>query len=123
MPQLLVGLALLLFGAGELWLCWLGSQRRLPPNGVVGIRVPVTRRSDAAWYAAHEAAAGPLGVGGGVGAFCGLGVLVTGVDSIGLAVAAVGAVALLAGPSLATAVGVRAAGRVTEPVDGPDFGG
>jgi len=123
MSQLILGLVLVVVGAAELWVCWLGSQRRLPPNGWIGIRLPATRRSDAAWYAAHEAAAGPLGVAGGVGAFCGLGVLVAGGDTIGLAVAAVAAVALLAGPGVATVVGLRAAAAVPPPTDGPDHGG
>lgn len=124
MTQVLVGLALLLAGGAELWTCWLGSQRRLPPNGFVGVRLPSTRRSDAAWYAAHEAAAAPLGVAGGVGAFCGLGVLVTGLDTIGVAVAVIGTVALLAGPSIATVAAVGAAAKVDDaPADGPDFGG
>jgi SdpI/YfhL protein family len=120
---LIVGLALLLAGGAELWLCWRGSQRRLTPSSWVGIRLPATRRSDAAWYAAHEAAAGPFGVGGGIAATCGLGVFVNGWDTVGAVVAAVGLVALLGGTAGAVVVGVAAARELPEPTDGPDFGG
>ena len=123
MDGVLVGFALVLAGAAGLWVAWIGSQRRLPPNSWIGVRLPQTRRSDAAWYAAHEASAGPLGLGGGVAAFCGLGVLVTGLDTVGLAVAAIGVVGLLAGTSVATVAAVRAAGAVPDPSEGPDLSG
>ena len=123
MDGVVVGLALVVAGGAELWIAWIGSQRRLRPNSWVGIRLPQTRRSDAAWYAAHEAAAGAFGLGGGVAAVCGIGVFANGLDAIGVAVAALGLVALLAGTSVATVVAVRAASSVTEESDGPDFGG
>jgi len=102
-----VSLLLVLIGSAELWLCWLGSQRRLPPNALVGIRLSATRTSDEAWYVAHESAAGLFGLGGGVGATCGVAVLFTGLDLVGIAVAAIGAVALLAATSVATIVALR----------------
>ena len=99
----------MIIGAAELWVCWLGSQRRLAPNRIVGIRLSVTRASDEAWYVAHEAAAGPLGIGGAIAAACGAAVLVTGLDLVGVVVAALGAVALLTATSVATVAAVRAA--------------
>ncbi len=109
MDGILVGLVLVVAGAVTTWLAWLGSQRRLPPNAVAGIRLPATRRSDEAWYAAHQAAAGPLGVGGGATVACGLGVLFTGLDSIGWGLVIVGLAALTTSVGLATAVALRAA--------------
>jgi hypothetical protein len=123
MEGLLLGLLFVLAGAAELWLAWLGSQRRLAPGSFVGVRLPATRRSDAAWYAAQEATAGPYGVGGGVGAVCGLALCTTGLDTIGVVVAAVAAVALLSGASGATVMALRAARAVPERSDGPDHGG
>ena len=109
MDGILVGLVLVVAGAVTTWLAWLGSQRRLPPNAVAGIRLPATRRSDEAWYAAHQAAAGPLGVGGGATVACGLGVLFTGLDSIGWGLVIVGLAALTTAVGLATTVALRAA--------------
>jgi hypothetical protein len=106
---ILIGLALVVAGALTAWLAWLGSQRRLPPNGVAGIRLPATRRSDEAWYAAHEAAAGPLGVGGGATVACGLGVVFTGLDMIGWALVVIALAALTTAIGLATTVALRAA--------------
>lgn len=123
MTGLLVGLALIAVGAAELWLCWLGSQHRLAPSSWVGIRLPATRRSDAAWYAAHEAAAGPFGLAGGIAATCGVGLVVNGWDTVGAIVAAAGLVGLLGGTVWAVLAGVGAARAVPEPQDGPDFGG
>ena len=109
MDGILVGLVLVVAGAVTTWLAWLGSQRRLPPNAEAGSRLPATRRSDEAWYAAHQAAAGPLGVGGGTTVACGLGVLFTGLDSIGWGLVIVGLAALTTSVGLATAVALRAA--------------
>lgn len=109
MEGLLVGLGLVLVGAVTVWLAWLGSQCKLPPNAVAGIRVPATRRSDAAWYAAHQAAAGPLGVGGGATVACGLGVLFTGLDVIGWVLVIIALAALTTAVGLATTVALRAA--------------
>jgi hypothetical protein len=105
----IVGLALVVAGALTVWLAWLGSQRKLPPNGVAGIRLPATRRSDDAWYAAHQAAAGPLGVGGGATAACGLGVLFAGLDTIGWVLVIIALAALTTAIGLATTVALRAA--------------
>ena len=107
-----MSLAAMLLGGLEVWLCWVGSQRRLRPRHPLGIPLASVRRSDAAWYAAHEAAAGPLGVGGGVAAVCGMAILVNGLDVIGVGLAVVAAVALVAGAVAAAVVGSRAAGAV-----------
>lgn len=109
MDGVVLGLALTIAGALAVWLSWLGSQRKLRPNGVVGIRLPATRRSDAAWYAAHQAAAGPFGVAGGVTAACGVAVVFTGLDLIGWVLVIVGVAALTTGVGVATAVALRAA--------------
>lgn len=112
MDALLVGLALVLGGAAVLWISWAGSQGSLRPNGVVGLRLPATRRSDDAWFAAHRAAAGPLGVGGAVLLASGVGVLFTGFDLIGQALALVSLVVALAAICVAVLVAVRAARSV-----------
>lgn len=110
MVRLLVSFAAMLLGGLEVWLCWVGSQRRLRPRHPLGIPLAsVRRRSDAAWYAAHEAGAGPFGIGGGVAAACGMAILVNGLDVIGVGLAVVAAVALVAGAVGAAAVGSRAA--------------
>lgn len=112
MARVLVSLAAMLLGGLEVWLCWVGSQRRLRPRHPLGIPLASVRRSDAAWYAAHEAAAGPCGVGGGVAAACGMAILVNGFDVIGVGLALVAAVALVAGAAGAAIVGSRAAAAV-----------
>ncbi|MDQ2677863.1 MAG: hypothetical protein M3Y51_03895 [Actinomycetota bacterium] len=109
MARVLVALAAIVLGSLELWLCWAGSQRRLPAGGPLGIPLGSVRRSDEAWYAAHEAAAGAFGLGGGVAAICGMAVLVNGLDVIGVALSVVAAVALVAGAVAAAIVGSRAA--------------
>ena len=112
MARVLVSIAAILLGGLELWLCWVGSQRRLRPGHPVGIPLRSVRRSDAAWYAAHEAAAGAYGLGGGVAAICGMAILVNGLDVIGVGLAVVAAVALVAGVVSASIVGSRAAATV-----------
>lgn len=112
-----VGGVLVLAGAALLWVAWRGSQRELRRNRFVGIRVRSTMRSDAAWYSAHEAAAGPLGVGGGIACAGGIGVLATGVDDvIGVAVVT----ATLVGVLASIVLGTRAALRAAHAVEGPD---
>jgi uncharacterized membrane protein len=106
---LLIGAALVLLGAALLWIAWAGSQHRLAPNAVVGIRLPATRRSEAAWYAAHDAAAGPFGLGGGVACACGVATMFTGFDVIGVVLVIVGLAAATTATGVATAVGLRAA--------------
>jgi SdpI/YfhL protein family len=123
MEGLIVGFALVLAGGAELWCCWLGSQRRLAPNSWAGIRLPATRRSPQAWYTAHEAAAGAFGLGGGIGATCGVAVFINGLDTIGVVVASVGLVAILGGVIGATALAVRAARAVPATTEAPDHGG
>ncbi|CAB4914943.1 unannotated protein [freshwater metagenome] len=114
MAGLIVGVVLVAMGLAELWVCWLGSQRKLPPNALVGIRLPATRSSEEAWYVAHESAAGLLGLGGGIAATCGIAVLFTGLDVVGVAVAALGFVALLGATSVATVVAFRSVKDLTE---------
>lgn len=111
MDGVLLGLVLTAGGALTVWVSWLGSQRKLRPNALVGVRLPATRRSDAAWYAAHQAAAGPLGVAGGATAACGVGVLFTGLDLIGWVLVIVALAALTTGVGVATAVALRAANQ------------
>jgi hypothetical protein len=123
MGGVIVGLALILAGAGELWLCWRGSQHRLAPGSWVGLPLRSARRDDEAWYVAHEAAAGPFGLCGGIAAVCGLGVLVNGLDVIGIVVAAVGAVTLVIGLAAAVAVARRAVAARPGPSELPDLGG
>lgn len=117
MSGLIAGAALVLAGSALTWIAWLGSQRRLAPNAVAGIRLPATRRSDDAWYAAHEAAAGPLGVGGGVTCACGLAAMFSGeLDVIGLVLVVIGLAALTTATGIATVVGLRAA-NAADPTD------
>jgi hypothetical protein len=109
---LLIGAALMCGGAALLWVAWRGSQRRLPPSSLVGVRLRSTTGDEQRWYAAHEAAAGPLGLGGAVGAMFGFGVVVTGLDTVGLVLASVALAALVVGAVTGCAVGARAARRV-----------
>lgn len=109
MTALLTGAALMAAGLALLWLAWRGSQRQLPPGSFAGVRLRSTTRDDPAWFAAHEAAAGPLGLGGAVAAVFGLGVAVTGLDTVGLVLLGCAVVALLAGAGAGVAAAVRAA--------------
>jgi hypothetical protein len=111
MDALLIGAALMLGGAALLWVAWRGSQRRLPPNSLVGVRLPSTTGDERRWYAAQEAAAGPLGLGGGVAATFGLGVAVTGMDTVGTVLMVVSMVALVAGAAAGCIAGARSARR------------
>ncbi|MEM9564126.1 MAG: SdpI family protein [Actinomycetota bacterium] len=44
--------------AGVAWyVAWAGRRRALPKNALLGIRTRSTTRTDAGWYAAHQAAA------------------------------------------------------------------
>ncbi len=108
MSGLLAGLAAILVGGLLLWTCWLGSQRRLPRNRIVGIRLPSTLRSDEAWTTAHVAAAVPFGLGGGIVCTCGIGILVNGLDLIGIGLGVIALVALLGSTGWATVVALRA---------------
>jgi uncharacterized membrane protein len=92
--SVLLGLILLIVGAGLLTVGLLGWRRRLPRNRVAGIRTPATLRSQAAFEAANRAGAPPVVAAGAV---C----------------AAGGALALAAGgPALAVIVGVAGAGTI-----------
>lgn len=51
---------MVLLAGGLLMVAALCANGRLPRNGFVGIRLPATMRTDAAWIAGHRAAAGPL---------------------------------------------------------------
>ncbi len=93
MSGLLVGAGLVLLGAALLWISWAGSQHRLPPNAVAGIRL----------------AAGPFGLGGGVACACGVATMFTGLDVIGIGLVVVGLAAVTTATGVATAVGLRAA--------------
>lgn len=112
MDALLIGAALVLGGAALLWVAWRGSQRRLPPNSVVGVRLPSTTGDERRWYAAQEAAAGPLGLGGGVAAMFGLGVMATGLDTVGVVLVAVASLSLVAGAAVGCVAGARSARRL-----------
>jgi len=109
---LLIGAALVLGGAMLLWVAWRGSQRRLSPSSLVGVRLPSTTSDDRSWYEAQQAAAGPLGLGGGVAAMLGLGVVATGLDTVGTVLAVVGLLALVSGVVVGCAAGARAARRL-----------
>ena len=109
----LVGLLLIVAGAAMLWTAWTGSQRRLGRNWFVGIRTRATMRSDEAWAAAHEEAAGPLGVGAGITALARLPVLASGRDDpIGITAAFVGVAMCLGSVLLGARKGIAAARRV-----------
>ncbi len=105
----MIGVVLTLAGASLLWISWLGSQRRLPPNRWAGIRVASTMRSDDAWYSAHQASAAALGVGGGIVCFCGVGVIFGGTDVISAGLVVVALVALAVSLTVGTVAALRAA--------------
>ncbi len=111
MAALLIGAALMLGGSALLWVAWRGSQHRLPPNSPVGVRLPSTTGDDRRWHATQEAAAGPLGLGGGVAAMFGLGVAATGLDTVGTVMVILGVIALVAGVTTGYVAGSRSARR------------
>jgi hypothetical protein len=55
-----------------MWMGNLMAAGRFKPNKWAGIRTPSTRKSDEAWYAAHEAAAASMNAAGTLGATGGL---------------------------------------------------
>jgi uncharacterized membrane protein len=90
----LLGLLLLVTGAGLLTVGLLGWQRWLPRNRFAGVRTSATLRSETAFRAANRVAAPPVVAAGAV---C----------------AAGGALALgTGGPALAVIVGVAGAGAI-----------
>lgn len=114
---MIAGLALIVSGLALVWLAWVGSQRKLKPNFWVGIRTRATRSSDAAWYSAHETAAGPLGLSGGIAALLGVGVLTSGFDTFGMVATVLAVSILVIGLTVATIGGVRAADKVRSASD------
>ncbi len=62
---MVIGVILLVLAAALLILGGLAWSRKLPGNGIIGIRVPEVRKSRELWDAAHGVA-GPLWVVGGV---------------------------------------------------------
>ena len=114
---LIVAAALFLGGGVVLWVSWEGSQGRLRRGHLLGVRLHSTLASDAAWHAAHRAAAGPLGVSAGVVLAAGLAVLAVGVDDVvGQVVTIVGVAGLLVG----VVTGCRAAARAARAVEAGD---
>lgn len=91
---MLVGVVLLVAGAGLLTVGLLGWKRRLPRNRFAGIRTPATLRSEAAFSAANRVAAPP--------------VLAAGAICVAASLLTLGA----SGPALAVIVGVAVAGTV-----------
>ncbi|RJQ68850.1 SdpI family protein [Pseudonocardiaceae bacterium YIM PH 21723] len=55
----LIAVLLVLISLGLCWLFAALGAGRIKRNHFVGIRIPSTLRSDAAWYAGHRAARGP----------------------------------------------------------------
>ncbi len=66
LPSTLLGVLLLVTGAGLLTVGLLGWWRRLPRNRFAGIRTPATLRSEAAFSAANRVAAPPVLAAGAV---------------------------------------------------------
>lgn len=62
---MVIGVILLVLAAALLILGGLAWSRKLPGNGIIGIRVPEVRKSRELWDAAHRVA-GPLWVVGGI---------------------------------------------------------
>lgn len=63
-PRLVLGCLLVLFGLTLLAVAALGLRRRLPRNRWIGVRTPASLRTDAAFAAANQVAAAPLGAAG-----------------------------------------------------------
>jgi len=102
----IVGLVLLLAGVVLLVVGRKQSVGKLRRNRLVGLRTPQTLRSDAAWYAAHEATAGLVGAAGVVQILAGAAMLVlrpTGDGAIATIVLGGGAVTV----GLVLAAGIR----------------
>ncbi|GAA2059963.1 SdpI family protein [Williamsia deligens] len=99
----------------------LGITRRLPRNRVVGIRTPLTLRSDDAFRAAH-AVAGPGFLGAGLVAALGAVFGLAGGSVIGVVFSAIALVAALLVVGAAASFGLRAAARVPEVDEGSSCG-
>jgi uncharacterized membrane protein len=94
----------------------LGVTRRLPRNRFVGIRTPLTLRSDDAFRAAH-AVAGPGLLGAGLIAALGAVFGLAAGSASGVVFAAVALVAALLIVGAAASFGLRTAARVPDPDD------
>jgi len=92
----------------------LGVTRRLPRNRVVGIRTPLTLRSDDAFRAAH-AVAGPGLLGAGLIAALGAVFGLAAGSATGVVFATVALVAAVLIVGAAASFGLRAAARVPDP--------
>ncbi|PZS40530.1 MAG: hypothetical protein DLM62_02410 [Pseudonocardiales bacterium] len=114
---MLLGVLLLVAGAGLLTVGLLGWRRRLPRNRFAGIRTPATLRSDAAFIAVNRVAAPPVLAAGTVCAAGGALALGSGGAALTVivAVAGTGAVGLLLAGGL---LGHRVASAVPPPVGG-----
>lgn len=109
------GLVMALAGATVLFVARLGRDGRLPRNHWAGLRLPSTLSSDAAWIAAHKAAAPGLRWAGAAASAGGVaGIVVALFDRPALFELVLGAAALglLAGIAVSTVAGVRAAKAV-----------
>ena len=51
-------------------ICWAAGRGKIAINGVVGIRIPSLKRSEAAWRAGHAAGAMPACIAFGVAVVC-----------------------------------------------------
>ncbi|HEY6422458.1 MAG TPA: SdpI family protein [Pseudonocardiaceae bacterium] len=111
----LLGVVLLVAGAGLLTVGLLGWKRRLPRNRFAGIRTPATLRSEAAFAVANQVAAPPVLAAGATCAAGGALALRTGGAPLMVivGVAAVGAVGLLIAGGM---LGHRAAVAVRAPI-------
>lgn len=108
------GVGLIIAGLALLGLAWGGSQRKLKRNHWAGIRTRTTMANDQAWYRAHEDAAGPLGLTGGLVALLGAGVLATGFDVFGLGATVIAGVLFFVGLGYSAIVAIRAASEVAD---------
>ncbi|MDJ0961754.1 MAG: SdpI family protein [Acidimicrobiia bacterium] len=106
-----IGMGLLLIVTGGLLAVVARRSRRgtLPRNWIVGIRTRATLASEAAWEAAHRAAATALAIGAGGTTLAGLLVLFRPSNGVGLAIISIGLVWLLVGVMAGGYVGTRAA--------------
>jgi hypothetical protein len=107
----LLGVLLLVAGAGLLTVGLLGWRRRLPRNRFAGIRTPATLRSEAAFSAANRVAAPPVLAAGGALAFGAGGLALTAI----VGVAGAGAIGLLLAGGL---LGHRVAAAMPPPTGG-----
>jgi uncharacterized membrane protein len=114
---MLLGVLLLLAGAGLLTVGVLGWRRRLPRNRFAGVRTPATLRSDAAFIIANRVAAPPVLAAGGICVAGGALALGAGGAALTVivAVAAVGAVGLVLAGGL---LGHRVAAAMPSPAGG-----